>query len=80
MKLEFIKDAAVVCVYVEREAVEYPVSYVVLNQKTSPSDKLKEKIKSHVASRVAEYKKLCGVYFIDQIPRILVVIFLEGNY
>jgi acyl-coenzyme A synthetase/AMP-(fatty) acid ligase len=68
-ELEFIKDAAVVGVYVEKEATEYPVAYVVLNRNTSPSDKLKEKIKSRVASRVAEYKKLRGVYFIDQIPR-----------
>ena len=65
-----IADAAVIGIYSEQEATEYPVAYVVLQQDIPQSDQLKEEIKDFVAQRVTSYKKLRGgVLFIDQIPK-----------
>ena len=66
---KYIVDAAVIGVYVEQEATEYPVACVVLRQNIPETDILKEEIKDFVSSKVAEHKKLRGIYFIDQIPR-----------
>ena len=64
-----IVDAAVIGVYVEQEATEYPVACVVLRQNIPETDILREEIKNHVSSKVAKHKKLRGIYFINQIPR-----------
>ncbi|CAI2174849.1 6743_t:CDS:2 [Funneliformis geosporum] len=65
-----IADAAVIGIYSNQEATEYPVAYVVLQQNIPKSDQLKEEIKGFIAQNVANYKKLRGgVLFIDQIPK-----------
>jgi 4-coumarate--CoA ligase len=65
-----IADAAVISVYAEEEATEYPLAYVVLQQNIPQSNQLKEEIKDFVAQKVANHKKLRGgVLFIDQIPK-----------
>src|ERR1051325_1664306 len=70
---EFINDVAVIGIYDEQKATEYPAAYVSLKINIiSPFVKLKLKkdIKDFVAQRVADHKKLRGgVYFIDKIPR-----------
>jgi 4-coumarate--CoA ligase len=70
MEHKLIADAAVIGIYVEQEATEYPVAYVALKQNVQRSDNLKEDIKDFIAQRVADHKKLRGgVLFIHQIPR-----------
>jgi len=65
-----IDDSAVIGIYSDEQATEYPVAYVVLKQNEIPSDQLKEEIKNYVSQKVAPYKKLRGgVYFIDKIPK-----------
>jgi 4-coumarate--CoA ligase len=65
-----IADAAVIGVYSNEDATEYPVAYVVLQQDEIQSDQMKEEIKNFVFQRVAQHKRLRGgVYFIDKIPK-----------
>ncbi len=65
-----IADAAVIGIYSDQEATEYPVAYVALQPNIPPTDHLKEEIKDFIAQRVANHKKLRGgVLFIDQIPK-----------
>jgi len=65
-----VSDASVIGIYVEQEATEYPVAYVVLKPGTSRSDRLKDEIKDFVTQKVANHKKLRGgILFTDQIPR-----------
>ena len=65
-----ITDCAVIGIYFEEQATEYPLAYVVLKQNEIQSDELKEEIKNFVSQRVAPHKKLRGgVYFIDKIPK-----------
>ena len=60
---EAIADAAVIpCP--DDEAGEVPKAYVVLRSDATP-----EEIMSYVASRVAPFKRIRGVEFIDQIPK-----------
>jgi 4-coumarate--CoA ligase len=65
-----VADCAVVGIYFDEQATEYPLAYVALKQNEIPSDELKEEIKNFVSQRVAPHKKLRGgVYFIDKIPK-----------
>jgi 4-coumarate--CoA ligase len=65
-----VADCAVVSIYSDEQATEYPLAYVTLKQNEIPSDELKEEIKNFISQRVAPHKKLRGgVYFIDKIPK-----------
>ncbi|GBC09291.1 hypothetical protein RclHR1_08740011 [Rhizophagus clarus] len=68
-----ITDCAVISIYSDEQATEFPLAYVVLKQNETnetQSDELKEDIKNFVSHRVAPHKKLRGgVYFIDKIPK-----------
>ncbi len=65
-----IDDAAVIGVYSEHEATEYPVAYIKLKHKIIKSDKLKREIRNFVERKVASYKKLRGgILFTDKIPK-----------
>ena len=65
-----IADAAVIGIYSNEDATEYPAAYVVLQQNEIPSDQMKEEIKNFVSQKVAQHKRLRGgIYFIDQIPK-----------
>ena len=64
-----ISDAAVIGIYFEEDATEYPVAYVVTQQNVQQTDKLSRKIKNFVG-QVAHHKKLRGgVIYIDKIPK-----------
>ncbi|CAB5369665.1 unnamed protein product [Rhizophagus irregularis] len=65
-----IADAAVIGVYSEEHATEYPTAYVKLQPNVPQSDQLKKEIEDFIAQKVANYKRLRGgVLFIDQIPK-----------
>ncbi|CAG8613767.1 5422_t:CDS:10 [Funneliformis caledonium] len=65
-----IDDAAVIGVYSDENATEYPTAFVVLQKDINQSDEMKEEIKEFVSQRVSNHKKLRGgVYFTDQIPK-----------
>jgi len=65
-----ISDAAVIGIYSEEDATEYPVAYVVTKQKSQRTNEFSEEIKKFVNDKVAPHKKLRGgVIYIDQIPR-----------
>ena len=65
-----ISDAAVIGIYSEEDATEYPVAYIVTQQNVQQTDELSEKIKNFVDGQVAHHKKLRGgVIYIDKIPK-----------
>jgi acyl-coenzyme A synthetase/AMP-(fatty) acid ligase len=69
MTHESVEEAAVIGIYVEEEATEFPVACVLLKQNVPQTDILKNEIRNFVTFKVAEYKKLRGIYFTDQIPK-----------
>ncbi|PKY14579.1 acetyl-CoA synthetase-like protein [Rhizophagus irregularis] len=65
-----ISDAAVIGVYSEEDATEYPVAYVVTKQKSQRTNEFSGEIRKFVDNQVAPHKKLRGgVIYIDQIPK-----------
>jgi 4-coumarate--CoA ligase len=65
-----IDDAAVIGIYDEQDATEYPAAYVALKQNILMTDQLKQEIKSFVENHVPYYKKLSGgIFSIDKIPK-----------
>lgn len=65
-----VDDAAVIGVYVEQEATEYPAAYITLKQNILMTEQLKQEIKSFVEKHVPSYKKLRGgILFTDKIPK-----------
>ncbi|CAB4394608.1 unnamed protein product [Rhizophagus irregularis] len=64
-----INDSAVIGIYSDEQQTEYPLAYVELKPDKIQSDQLKEEIKDFVSQKVAPYKKLHCVHFIDKIPK-----------
>jgi len=63
-----VDDAAVTSVKSE-ESGELPIAYVVMKSDTISQHTCEEDIKEWVKERVAPYKRLTGVIFIDEIPK-----------
>ncbi|GBC04838.1 hypothetical protein RclHR1_00590024 [Rhizophagus clarus] len=67
---QLIDDAAVIGVYVDQDATEYPAAYVTLKKNIPETDKLKREILSFVEKKVPPYKKLRGgILYIKKIPK-----------
>ncbi|RIB19056.1 hypothetical protein C2G38_2016005 [Gigaspora rosea] len=67
---EKISDAAVIGYYSEEDQTELPVAYIVLkseDKEKNPS--LKNEIIQYVNGKVAPYKKIRDLLFIDKIPK-----------
>ena len=62
--MEGITDAAVVGLP-DEEAGELPVAFVVVGDPAPDADA----IKAHIAERLATYKQLHEIYFVDEIPK-----------
>jgi len=52
-----ISDAAVIGIYSEEDATEYPVAYVVTKQKSQRTNEFSEEIKKFVNDKVSPHKK-----------------------
>lgn len=65
---ENVDDAAVISVKSE-ESGELPIAYVVMKSDITSQHTREEDIKEWVKERVAPYKRLEGVIFIDEIPK-----------
>ncbi|RIA89003.1 hypothetical protein C1645_738947 [Glomus cerebriforme] len=65
-----IADAAVIGVYSDEQATEFPLAFVVLQPNEIKSDQMKEEIKKFVSQRVEQHERLRGgVYFTEKIPK-----------
>lgn len=66
-----VADSGVTSVWDDEEATEIPQAFVVPRKKMVSFNQaqLAEEIENIVASKVAGYKRLRGVRFLDQLPR-----------
>ena len=69
--LPFVLDCAVVAKVVKEDAAknELPWAFIVAKEGNDANDKLTEKVLQHVNERVAGFKKLRGVTWVDDLPR-----------
>jgi acyl-CoA synthetase (AMP-forming)/AMP-acid ligase II len=70
LQSEMVADAAVIGIWYESEATEYPRAYIVVEPKFANEPNLVEKITNFVAARVAPHLRIKGgIRFIDVIPK-----------
>lgn len=70
LQSEMVADAAVIGIWYESEATEYPRAYIVVEPKFANEPNLVEKITNFVATRVAPHLRIKGgIRFIDVIPK-----------
>ncbi|WFD20183.1 hypothetical protein MCAP1_002427 [Malassezia caprae] len=69
--LPFVIDCAVVAKVVKEDVAnnELPWAFVVAKEGVDVSEQLTEKVLQHVNERVAGFKKLRGVAWVDELPR-----------
>lgn len=64
-----VADAGCVGIIREHDGEEIPKAYVALKEGHEPSDRLAEEIMDFVEDRVAPYKKIRAVGFLEEIPK-----------